>query len=130
MRSRTWYEFARFPEYFNLAVRAGGITLALKEKIAVLEKELGTLLGGVAAAPKPTKTKSKQRKISAAGRARIRAAQKARWAKIKQQNQPATITAKPAAPALKKKFTMSAAAKAKIAAAAKARWAKIKSAKS
>ena len=58
--------------------------------------------------------------MSAAGKARIVAALKARWARYN-----AAKAAKPA----KKKFTMSAAAKAKISAAAKARWAKWKAAK-
>jgi hypothetical protein len=62
--------------------------------------------------------------MSAAGKARVASAQKARWAKIKAAK-PAVTAAKPA----KKKFTMSAAAKAKISAAAKARWAKIKAEK-
>ena len=62
--------------------------------------------------------------MSAAGKAKVAAAQKARWAKIKGA-EPAITAAKPA----KKKFTMSAAAKAKISAAAKARWAKIKAEK-
>jgi hypothetical protein len=57
--------------------------------------------------------------MSAAGRARVAAAQKARWAKIKT----AKSVVKPA-----KKFTMSAGARAAISAAAKARWAKIKAA--
>ena len=55
--------------------------------------------------------------MSAAGRARIIAAQKARWAKVK--------AGKPA-PKAKGKRKMSAAARAKIAAAARARWAKAK----
>jgi hypothetical protein len=54
----------------------------LKEKIQSLEKKLHQLLGsatqsGVQAAPK------KKRKMSAAGRARIRAAVKARWARVR-----------------------------------------------
>jgi hypothetical protein len=58
---------------------------ALKDTIAKLEKELAGILGATApiaktAAAKPTKKKGK---MSAAGRARIVAAQKARWAKIK-----------------------------------------------
>ena len=107
----------------------------LKERIAALEKELTQLLGSTA---KPTATKApkapkKKGGMSAAGRARIVAAQKARWAKIKAGK--ATKTTKfvkaevKAAPVAKKKFTMSAAAKAKISAAAKARWAKVKAAK-
>jgi hypothetical protein len=90
----------------------------IKDKIQSLENELGRILGSsikpvAAAAPK------KRRKMSAAGRAKIAAGQKARWARAKgqkvKQSQP-------------KKRKMSAAARAKISAAAKARWAKAKAA--
>jgi hypothetical protein len=84
----------------------------LKEKIEALNKKLASILG----APAPASTKApKKRKMSRAGRARVVAAQKARWAKVK--------GVKPA-----KKRKMSATAKAKISAAAKARWAKAKAA--
>ena len=59
--------------------------------------------------------------MSAAGRAAVAAAQKARWAKVK--------AGKPAAKASAKKSKMSAAGRAKIAAAQKARWAKVKAEK-
>ena len=89
----------------------------LKEQIDALNKEMASILGAPASMPaKP----SKKRKMSAAGRAKIAAAQKARWAKVK--------GAKPAAKAPAKKRKMSAAAKAKISALAKARWAKVKAA--
>lgn len=52
----------------------------LKDKIAKLEKELASILGASAPA---VSSSPKKRKISAAGLARIKAAQKARWAKIK-----------------------------------------------
>jgi len=57
----------------------------LKEKIASLEKELAAILGAPAPAAKMPSAKPAKRKgkMSAAGRARIAAAQKARWAKIK-----------------------------------------------
>jgi hypothetical protein len=58
--------------------------------------------------------------MSAAGRAAVAAAQKARWAKIKRAKK---VLKTPA-----KRRKMSAAARAKIAAAAKARWAKVKAA--
>jgi hypothetical protein len=59
--------------------------------------------------------------MSAAARAKISAAAKARWAKVKGD--------KPAVPAPKaKRRKMSAAARAKISAAAKARWARVKAA--
>ena len=63
--------------------------------------------------------------MSAAGRARLIAAQKARWAKVRAAK---AATGQPAAPK-KAKRTMSAAARARIAAAQKARWAKVKAAK-
>jgi len=107
----------------------------LKERIAALEKELSHLLGSTAkpTAVKAPKAPKKKGGMSAAGRARIVAAQKARWAKIKAGKATKTTkvvkaAVKPA-PVVKKKFTMSAAAKAKISAAAKARWAKVKAAK-
>ena len=106
----------------------------LKEKISALETELSQLLGSTSqpAAVKPAAAPAPKRKggMSAAGKARIAAAQKARWAKVKAA-QPAakTVTAVKAAPPAKKKFTMSAAAKAKISAEAKARWAKVRAAK-
>ena len=90
----------------------------IKDKIQSLENDLQRILGAsiksiTAVAPK------KKRKMSAAGRAKIVAAQKARWAKAKgqkvKQSQP-------------KKRKMSAAARAKISAAAKARWQKAKAA--
>jgi hypothetical protein len=62
--------------------------------------------------------------ISAAGRARIAAAQKARWAKMKGKG-----STKSNIVTLPKKRTMSAAARKKIAASQRARWAKVKAAK-
>jgi hypothetical protein len=90
----------------------------IKEKIATLQSELEEYLGVVVSSVSnflaPAKRKSR---MSAAGRARIIAAQKARWAKVK--------AGKPAGKAAGKR-KMSAAARAKIAAAARARWAKAK----
>jgi len=80
-----------------------------------------------------------RRTLSAEGRERIAAAQRARWAKSKKAakrvapSTPAASTAKKA-PAVglrakrKKKRTLSAGARAKIAAAQKARWAKVRKA--
>jgi hypothetical protein len=73
---------------------------------------LGKLNGGRTEV-KPTRT------ISASGRRRIAAAQRARWAKLKAKNV-VSIAAKPA------KRTMSASARRKIAAAQRARWARVK----
>jgi len=87
----------------------------LKEMIEALNTELASILG----TPAPVSAKRpKKRGMSAAGRAAVAAAQKARWAKIKK--------AKPTAKSPAKKRKMSAAGRAKISAAAKARWAKAK----
>lgn len=84
----------------------------LKDQITKLEKKLAVITGSAANQAPATKRKG----MSAAGRARIAAAQKARWAKVKKSSPP------------KKKSTMSAAGRARIAAAQKARWAKAKAA--
>ena len=86
----------------------------IKERIDVLQSELNAILGGEV--PNPAQDEApKRRKVSAAGKARMRAAQLARWAKIRGT-----------APTPKKKGKMSAAGRAAIRAAQIARWAKIK----
>jgi hypothetical protein len=97
----------------------------LKEKIAGLEKQLAGIIfvGGKNPAPvKVSKPARKKRGMSAAGRARIAAAQKLRWAKINAGK------TKRAAPKATKRRKMSAAGRAAVAAAARARWAKAKAA--
>ncbi len=106
----------------------------IKDQIEALESELTTILGGSGGGsdfPIPFKAPktAKKKGIGAAGRARIAAAQKARWAKFKAEKAGAKA-AKPAEVAkpvkIKRKF--SAAHLAKIRAAAKKRWAKAKAA--
>ena len=55
----------------------------LKDKIDDLTRQLNSLLGGAAPAAAKGRPKAKRGVMSAAGRARIAAAQRARWAKIK-----------------------------------------------
>jgi hypothetical protein len=102
----------------------------LKEKISSLEKQLAQMLG---ASSKSVSTKApvKKFRMSAAARAKISAAAKARWAKVNGAK-PAAKPAAKAKPAPKKKAPakktkLSAAAKAKLSELAKARWAKVKS---
>ncbi len=64
------------------------------------------------------------RRLSAKARARIAAAQRARWARVKQQKVVPIAQARKAG-----KRTMSASARRKIAAAQRARWAKVRRAK-
>jgi hypothetical protein len=61
--------------------------------------------------------------LSAAGRARIAAAQRARWAKLKAKSDKRDVVV------MAKRRKMSAGARRKIAAAQRARWAKVKAAK-
>ena len=67
----------------------------------------------------------KKRTFSAASKAKMAAAQKARWAK---KNAASTSPAESVTKARKKRKTMSPEARAKIAAAQRARWAKQKAA--
>ena len=98
----------------------------LKEKIEALEQELrlmnGTPTPVVAAVAAAAPAKRGRKKISAAGLARMRAAQQARWAKVRG----AAPAAKPAKRGPKK---MGPAARARIAAAQRARWAAFRAAK-
>jgi hypothetical protein len=56
----------------------------IQEKIQDLKKELGQLLGNEVSIPaQAPEAPKKRKKVSAAGRARMRKAQLARWAKIK-----------------------------------------------
>ena len=124
----------------------------IQEKIQSLQDELNQLLGGEAPTPAQTTDGPRKKwKVSAAGRARMRAAQIARWAKIKgtaPSEGPAPkkkrkmsakglaniragvakrMAAKGGAKAIQKpKRKMSAAGRAAISAAAKARWAKLR----
>jgi len=64
------------------------------------------------------------RVVTATARRRMAAAQRARWAKVRQQDQ-TPHTNKPRTPSSPKR-TLSAAARRKIAAAQRARWARVK----
>jgi hypothetical protein len=97
----------------------------LKKERQRVEKQLSGLdaalraFAGVYSGGSKTKPRHK---MSTKGRARIAAAQRARWAKVKGQQKVVAI-AKPG------KRTMSASARRKIAAAQRGRWAKVKQAK-
>jgi hypothetical protein len=108
----------------NISVQQLRRALAIREEIEKLQAELVQLSG--APAPAATGTVLKRRgAISAAGRAKVAAAQRARWAKIKalKAGQAAVVAVKA------KRGVMSAAGRARIIAAQKARWAKFRAAK-
>ena len=95
----------------------------LKAKIEALTHEFKQLIegaGGVSLSITVGRPPGKKG-MSAAGRARIAAAQNARWAKVNKGKTDGV-------PAKKGKRMMSPAAKKKLAAIAKARWAKVRAA--
>ena len=91
---------------------------AIKEQIDHLNKELGALLG---ASAKPAAAARASRTMSASAKKKIAAAQKARWANLRQAK-PAT-PAKHASKATNKKKRVSQATRAKLRAKLKAYWA-------
>jgi hypothetical protein len=113
--------------------RAGELIQALEK----IETELHAIFGFKADKPRKAKAvaeegpkneeRPKKRMMSAAGRARIAAAQRARWAKQKGSAEHKNGTEK--VKAKKAKRTMSPEGRAKIAAAQKRRWAKQKAGK-
>jgi len=100
-----------------------GIVRLLKKEQNRLTTELQGISAALAAFGRAYSGGTGARKLSASGRARIAAAQRARWAKARGKAG-ATTKATP-----KAKRTLSAAARRKIAAAQRARWAKLKSTK-
>lgn len=101
-----------------------GIVQQLKKERERAAKEVERIDAALAELDGFHRKRTGSRTISAAGRARIAAAQRARWAKVKgkggQGPRAATATGK---------RTMSASARRKIAAAQRARWAKVKATK-
>jgi hypothetical protein len=92
--------------------------LLIKEEIEELQRKLETLVND-GEIPSPFSVEPlKKRRMSAAGRARISAAAKKRWAAVRNAGDSPT----------KKKRRMSRAARAKIAEAARKRWAQAKAA--
>lgn len=85
--------------------------LSLKEQIESLEQQLASLLGGGAGRGVGRGRAGGRRTMSAAARARIAEAQRARWARQR-------------AGGPRKRRRMSAEARARIAAAQRARWAR------
>jgi hypothetical protein len=103
----------------------------IKDKIQALEKELLQVLNNTTIAISvsgPVTTVKKKGGMSAAGKAKIAAAQKRRWAKVKAAKPQAKPAVKATVKQPAKKGGMSATGRARIAAAAKARWAKAKAA--
>jgi hypothetical protein len=107
----------------NLTVEQLRKVVAIKEEIESLEAKLAKIGDGARRGRPPglaaVPVVRRRRKMSAAAKARIGAAQRARWAKVKGSK---------AAPAkkIKGKRKVNAATRARLAAIARARWAKVK----
>jgi hypothetical protein len=101
--------------------KLAGVVRLLKKEQDRLTRELHRIGAALAAFGTGTRT----RKLSASARARIAAAQRARWAKFRESKGGQQSKVVP----IRRKRTLSAAARRKIAAAQRARWAKVKSGK-
>jgi hypothetical protein len=104
-----------------LSVRQLQRAVEIKQNIEALEQELSRILGAAPAAPVAA-IRAKKRTMSVAARAKIAAAQKAKWAGRKK-------AAAPAKPAPGKKRKVSPEGRARISAATKARWARFRAEK-
>lgn len=108
-------------KYLALQTALVNEKVKLEARLAAINKVLGGRVS--VAAPAPA-TRGGKRTFSEATKAKMRAAQKARWAKLKGKAPAAATVSAP-----KKQRKMSAAGRAAIVAAAKARWAKVAAAK-
>lgn len=108
----------------DLAAAAAGLELE-RDRIQTRINEIRQMLDGRVAAIAPaTETQRPRKKRSAAARRKMALAQRARWAKIRQESKPAQPEPKPA----KRKRKLSAAGRAAIIEATKRRWAMVKAA--
>jgi hypothetical protein len=96
----------------NISAQTLREAAALKERIEALTQELDNLLNSDGESRGGYTTTASGRRMSAEGRARIAAAQRARWAKFRGSGEGGSAP----------KRTMSEAQRAKIAAAARLRW--------
>jgi hypothetical protein len=95
--------------------------ISIKEQIEKLQGQLDSIVSGNGD-PIPPIAGNRRRRMSRAGRARIIAAVKARWAKVKRNGKARNRFSA----AKKGDRRRSPAVRAKLAAAARARWAKAK----
>jgi hypothetical protein len=96
----------------NISLQQLEKAVVLRRKMDFLEKQLGRLIGSVLPSVSTPRTR---RKMSAAARARIAAAQRARWARVK-KGQPVSRPSK-------KKGGLTAAGRRKLSQLMKERWA-------
>jgi regulator of protease activity HflC (stomatin/prohibitin superfamily) len=105
---------------YNSSMNLGTVVSQLKAERDRLKKQVEGISAALAAFGKAYSNGETRPKISAAGRARIAAAQRARWAMQRAKRGKKNVGSMP------KPRTLSAAARRKIAAAQRARWARVK----
>ena len=113
------------PTFNDLSTTQLRQALEISEQIDTLQQRLKSLLGGAASEvteEEPATSPRARKGMSAATRAKMRAAQQARWSKIRGTAKE-TATPAPAAAAPKQKRGLTPEGRAKLAAAMKARWA-------
>ena len=101
-----------------------GVVRLLKKEQDRLTKELRGIAAALAAFGKTYGKGVGTRRLSSSARERIAAAQRARWAKVREK-----ADAQNKVVPIKGKRTLSAAARKRIAAGQRARWARMKAAK-
>jgi len=101
----------------DISVKALEEAVSLRRQIDNLEKRLSSILGGAPARPAAAPTQAKRRAgryFSPSTRAKLSAAARARWARLKGGTKPAPA---------KKKGALTAAGRRKLSELMKARWA-------
>jgi len=106
------------PSLVNLTAQQLRRAATIQERIESLAKELNRVFGTPARSGNG-EVPRRNRRVSAAGRANIAAAARARWARANGEKRPVRAVKKA-------KRRMSVVARAKLAAIAKARWRKVK----
>jgi len=106
------------PAFINLSARQLRRAAEIKERIEALQTELNEL-AGAPSAPAGENGSGRKRHMSAEAIARISAAQKARWAKVRRE-------AGTTGAVRTGKRRMSAAGRARLAEIARARWKNVK----
>jgi hypothetical protein len=98
--------------FMNISLKTLEEALVIRRQIDTLEKRLSAILGGLA--PKPTGPTQAGRYFPPATRAKLSAAAKARWARLRTPGKPAPA---------KKKGELTSAGRKKLSQLMKARWA-------
>ncbi len=96
----------------DISLKALQEAISIRRQIDTLEKRLSSILGG--SAPRPTGPTQAGRYFSPATRAKLSAAAKARWAKLKGTKKPAPV---------RKKDGLTPAGRRRLSQLMKARWA-------